>query len=213
MGLPSIGIPDSQVPAMPPPTWSKILAEARAGSADALGCLLDGFRPYLWVIAHHDIDLPMQAKVGGSDLVQESLINAYRRFDDFTGESRDELQAWLAHILRNVVANQRRRYNADRRQLSRESPLEANSSVRQRNELADGGETPSQLAGRRETGRLVRQAVAQLPAHYQEILRLRSEERRPFEEIARLIGRSPDGARMLWGRAIRKLHSLLDNAL
>lgn len=195
---------------MPTNNWESLLAEARGGSAAALGQLLDGFRPYLWVIARNEIGLPLQAKVGGSDLVQESLLKAYRRFARFEGCSRAELESWLVRILRNVIAHQRRRYRAERRHVGREVSMEGGSSVRRRNELAGPGETPSQAASSRETRQAVRRAIAQLPPHYQEVIRLRSEERRAFEEVGRIIGRTPDGTRMLWGRAVRKLQSLLD---
>src|SRR5262245_31314503 len=39
--------------AMPQLDWLSLFAQARAGSAEALGQLLDSFRAYLWVIARN----------------------------------------------------------------------------------------------------------------------------------------------------------------
>jgi RNA polymerase sigma-70 factor (ECF subfamily) len=196
---------------MTPQQWESCLAAARAGSADAIGKLLDGFRPYLWIIAQGELDPRLRAKLNGSDLVQESLLNAYRAFDRFEGDSPEALQAWLRQILRRVLDNQRRQYDAECREAEREVSLEAaDSRLRFRTALPDPGETPSQRAMSAEQRQALDRAFELLPPHYREVIRLRSEERQPFEEIARRLGRTPDAARMMWGRAIRKLQALLD---
>src|SRR4051794_10793539 len=105
---------------MTPQQWQTCLAAARAGSTEAIGTLLDGFRPYLWIIARGELGQPLQAKLSGSDLVQESLLNAYRAFGRFQGDSPQELQAWLRQILRRVIANRRREFDAERREAGRE---------------------------------------------------------------------------------------------
>jgi len=191
--------------------WQTRLAAAREGSDSALGEILDGFRPYLWIIARGEIGETLQAKVGGSDVVQESLLNAVQAFDRFRGDSPDELQAWLRKIVLRVVANRRRHFlDVDRRDMGREVPLEAGDSRLQfRNQLPDRGQTPSRYAMSGEQRQALERALKELPEHYREVIRLRSEEQRSFEEVAQRLGRTPDGARMLWGRAIRRLQSLL----
>jgi RNA polymerase sigma-70 factor, ECF subfamily len=37
----------------------------------------------------------LQAKGGGSDLVQETLLDAHKDFDRFTGRTEQEFLAWL----------------------------------------------------------------------------------------------------------------------
>jgi RNA polymerase sigma factor (sigma-70 family) len=61
-----------------------------------------------------------------------------------------------------------------------------------------------------EQRRALDRALGQLPPHYREVIRLRTEEKKSFDEVARLTGRTPDAARMAWGRAVRRLQSLLD---
>jgi RNA polymerase sigma-70 factor (ECF subfamily) len=192
--------------------WQRCLAAARAGSADELGRILDGCRPYLWVIARDEIGVPLQAKVGGSDLVQESLLAASRDFGRFEGESPDELQAWLRGILRHVISHHRRKYlSTDRRRVGREVSIDGDSGAAVREGLAVDDETPSHLIDGKEQRDRVRAALGELPPHYQEVIRLRSDERRSFEEIGRKLNRTADGARMLWGRAVRKLQSRLES--
>ena len=72
------------------------------------------------------LDADLVAKGGASDLVQETLLGAYRDFGAFHGCSRAELLAWLRKILQNNLAVHRRRYRGTRkRQLSLEIRLAA----------------------------------------------------------------------------------------
>ena len=65
-------------------------------------------------------------KGGGSDLVQDTLLGAYRDFGTFHGRSRDELLAWLRKILENNLSVFRRRYRGTRkRRVSLEVPFDA----------------------------------------------------------------------------------------
>jgi RNA polymerase sigma-70 factor (ECF subfamily) len=58
---------------------------------------------------------------------------------------------------------------------------------------------------------LLADAVSQLPPDYREVFILRTLEHVPFEEIAAKMGRSVGAARMLWARALERLHRLLEN--
>jgi RNA polymerase sigma-70 factor (ECF subfamily) len=62
----------------------------------------------------------------------------------------------------------------------------------------------------REQAQAVRQAVEQLPEDYRQVLVLRYQEGRSFEEIGRLIRRTPNAARKLWLRAIERLQHHLE---
>ena len=56
------------------------LAEARAGSQEALGKLLESFRAYLLLIAQCELDAELRAKGGASDLVQQTFLEGQRDF-------------------------------------------------------------------------------------------------------------------------------------
>ena len=66
-------------------------------------------------------------------------------------------------------------------------------------------ETPSKTARVNELQKRVADAMDKLPADYRCIIELRNFEQRTFVEIGRIMNRSPDAVRMLWGRAIRRL--------
>jgi RNA polymerase sigma-70 factor (ECF subfamily) len=53
-------------------------------------------------------------------------------------------------------------------------------------------------------------ALSHLPGHYQEVIHLRNAERKSFEEIWALMGRSSEAVRKLWVRAIEQLRAAMD---
>src|SRR5262249_36006913 len=74
------------------------LAQARRGDSQALGELLESFRPYVRVIVHALRDQRLRARVDDSDLIQDAFLEAQRSFGDFRGHSVAELAVWLRCI-------------------------------------------------------------------------------------------------------------------
>jgi RNA polymerase sigma-70 factor (ECF subfamily) len=187
------------------------LAAARDGSPHELGELFETCRNYLLMVANRELDAELQAKGGGSDLVQETFLDAQRDFGGFRGRTEADLLNWLRAILRHNLANFRRRYHAtDRRAVNREVPLD---DTRQGDELraalADDVPTPSGVAVAREEVQLLERALERLPEIYRQVIRLRHQEQRAFEDIGNRLGRSEDAARQLWVRAIAQLQKEL----
>lgn len=86
------------------PDPEQLLARARQASGEHLGTLLELYRNYLHLLARTQIDLHMQGRVDPSDLVQETLLEAYRDFGQFRGGTEAELLAWLRRILVHNLA-------------------------------------------------------------------------------------------------------------
>jgi RNA polymerase sigma-70 factor (ECF subfamily) len=149
------------------------------------------------------LDNDLRAKVGPSDLVQETFLRAKDHWRDFTGGSEEELLAWLRHILLNQVHDARRDFDTQKRQVDREvteSP----------SHLEDPAASPSAQAIAAEQQAALNEALAQLPEDYRHVIVLRNWERRSFKEIGADLGRSAEAARKLWARAIEKLQQLLE---
>ncbi len=191
-----------------------LIRDARAGSAEALGQLLESYRNLLRVLARASLDGALGAKVDASDVAQEALLKAHQRFEQFRGESEGEVVAWLKRILANNVADARRRFAANEgRDLAREQPLEAlldRSSAALGSLLAANGPTPSEDAERGERAVRLADALERLPAEYRDALILRSLQELEWGEVGRRMGRSAGAARMMWGRALRQLGRLLE---
>src|SRR5262245_805725 len=121
------------------------LPAARAGSREALGQTLDQCREYLLEVARRALGSGLRAKGGASDLVQDTFLEAQRRFGQFDGESTGQLRAWLRSLLLHKAAKLGRRYHCtQKRKLSREFPMggDGRPSLHP-SQVADWGPTPS----------------------------------------------------------------------
>jgi RNA polymerase sigma-70 factor (ECF subfamily) len=191
----------------PAPETDKLLAAARAGSAEALGKALETCRRYLLLVAERRLDPKLRAKGGASDLVQETFLEAQRDFDAFRGTSEAELLAWLSRLLLNNVGNFARRYRGtDKRDVGREVVLQADgSSSAVAPDPAADTPSPSRQAMDNEQAAALQQALARLPDDQRQAIVMRYQEGLSFEEIGRRLNRSPDAARKLWTRAMERL--------
>jgi RNA polymerase sigma-70 factor (ECF subfamily) len=70
--------------------------------------------------------------------------------------------------------------------------------------------SPSGEAMEHEQDQALQAALGRLPEDYRRVIALRHQEDLSFEEIGRLLQRSPDAARKLWARAIERLQEELE---
>lgn len=189
------------------PAWAEALHAAREnpGGLD-LEHLLDGCRAYLLLIARQEWPAELRAKESPSDLVQQTLAEAFQDFPRFEGSSQEEWQAWLRRILLHNLQNLVAHYHRERRDVTRE--IAANTD----------GSGPAPWAGRAsldptphtqlqqtEQAALLAEALAGLPNQYREVIRLRHEQDLPFAQVGQQLGCSEDAAQKLWTRAVREL--------
>jgi RNA polymerase sigma-70 factor, ECF subfamily len=178
--------------------FDRELAAAHAGLQEHLGSLLEKYRPYLLAIAMAELPDQLGGKVGASDLVQETLIRGYENFGGFEGRSPEQLTFWLRSILLNYLHNVVKAYGAEKRDVSREQPVDS--------QIAQvGPASPSQWLVAREQRERFNSALSRLPAEWRRVIQWRHRENLSFEEISRRLVKSEDTARRLWARAIRQL--------
>jgi RNA polymerase sigma-70 factor (ECF subfamily) len=191
----------------------ELLEQARAGSGQALGQLLQLYRNYLAILARMQLGRRLQGKVDDSDLIQETFLEAHRHFEQFRGTGEAELVSWLRQILAGVLANLLRRYYGTRRRdvrLERELAGELDESSQALNAgLLARHSTPSERATRREQGVLLADALQQLPEDYRDVIVLSHLEGLKFPEVARRMGRTVPSVKNLWARALGKLRRTL----
>lgn len=186
---------------------SELLEGARGGCHHALGELLQGCRQYLLLTANRLLDPHLRAKLGPSDVVQETLHDAHRDFDRFHGVSEDDLLAWLRHILLNNLADVGRRYRAAKRQVAREVSWQGIVYEEPRTVEKD---SPQANAISHEQHTALMRALDHLSGPARDVIQWRNYERCSFEEIGRRLGRSAEAARKVWVRALEQLHHHLE---
>src|SRR3954466_6039178 len=88
-------------------------------------CGLERFRSYLLLLARVRLDPMVRAKVGASDVLQQTLFEAHRDLAQFRGRNVAEQTAWLRQILARNLANVVRDLRRDKRDVAREQPMQA----------------------------------------------------------------------------------------
>lgn len=188
---------------------SELIRRARDDRSTALERLLGRYRNYLVILARAGLDGALRAKVDASDVAQDALLSAFTDFAQFRGTTEAELVAWLRRILANRLAMSVRRFRGTAaRNIERERAFVATldqSSAALADLIPAREPTPSQNARRKERGVILANALAGLERDYREVVTLRVFCHLGWDEVAGRLGRSPDAARMLWVRALRKL--------
>lgn len=183
-----------------------LLDAARGGQDDAFGKLFETFRRHLLLVAHAELPPALRGKLGASDLVQETAVDARRDFPAFRGATAEECFAWLRAILRNNVVDAVRRYGtSQKRAAALEVSLTSPAGRREGAMLEAAHGLPDGSAIRREDAGILTAAVERLSADHQTVLRLRYWEGLSFVEIGDRMGRTPDAVRKLWYRAVERL--------
>ena len=193
----------------------ELLIEARSGHRDSLGALLELYRNHLQVLAGMQLNGRLRARVNPSDLVQETFLRASCHFDDFCGDSEQELLNWLRTILRRCLLRiVQKQVLARKRTILREVALRSDGSDSfpgpsiSAGSLASRESSPSSPARRREEAAEIIERLARLPTPLREVLVLRNFEGLPFPEVARQMGRTPGATRVLWLRALDRLRQI-----
>src|SRR4051812_21221438 len=91
-------------------------------AADA-GQVLGRFRGYLRLLARVQLDPRLRAKIDPSDVVQQTLLEAYEKRGQFRGNSQAELAGWLRQMLAHNLADALRAFGQQKRDLGREQSL------------------------------------------------------------------------------------------
>ena len=192
---------------------ARLLDALRRGEPAAQAEVLVRYQPWLRILARVQLGRRLQGKFDASDIVQQTMLEAFRALPQFRGTTEAELTAWLRQVLARVLAHEVRRYQGTRqRDVDREVSFEqalADSSRRLGDMLAASGSSPSQQAARHEQELILAEVLARLPDDYREVIILRNLEGLSHEDIAEHLGRTPGAVRMLWVRALARLRQEL----
>ena len=173
-------------------------------------------RPWLKMLAERQLSDALRGKIDPSDIVQQTLVDAWRGRDGFRGHTHGERLAWLRVILTRVILrNDRDLLRTAKRGQGQEQTLQSaidRDSVRIEH-LAVGEEPgPASNADFAEQTLLLADALEKLPEDYQQVLTLRHLEGLPHTEIAARMNRTPAATRMLWVRALEALKKTYGSA-
>jgi eukaryotic-like serine/threonine-protein kinase len=85
--------------------WLERVESAKQGDRESLGWLLQHYWQPLWDQAASGLSVEMRLAGPGSDLIQETFIEAQNSLRDFRGQTPKELRAWLQTVFTNNIRN------------------------------------------------------------------------------------------------------------
>ncbi len=169
---------------------------------------LEKYRQYLRVLADMQLDPRLRAKEDQSDIVQITLVHAYRDLDGFRGNTEGELRAWLKTILTHTLINVAKKYQAQKRDFRLERSIDQQmqeSAIRIVGELPADQSSPSQNIMRQERAEKLADAMSDLLEDEYTAVMLKHVHDWKVAEIAQHMGRTPEGVAGLLRRGLKKL--------
>ena len=176
--------------------------------------VLERYRPYLRLLARLHLDPRLRGKLDPSDVVQQTLLQAFQGMTQFRGKSPGELAAWLRQILARNLAMAVRDFAREKRDIARERSLEQAidaSSSRLEAWLASEETSPSQHAIANEQALRLADALEKLPEAQREALVLQHWQGWPLAQIGEHLGRSPEAVAGLIKRGLKQMRLLLND--
>lgn len=146
------------------------------------------------------------------DLVQETLLAAFRHRKQFDGKSA--LSTWLVAILRRKIADHYRSASKSIEILddgSAELVVQFGSKGKWLRAVSSWKGSPAQLAENAEFWSVFQNCLAELPGHLAQAFQLREVMQSPVDEVGRKLGITAQNLAVRLHRARLLLRSCLDN--
>ncbi|MEZ6064634.1 MAG: sigma-70 family RNA polymerase sigma factor [Planctomycetaceae bacterium] len=180
--------------------------------------MLDRHREAVRKLVAMRMDRKMVQRVDASDVVQDVMLEASRRLGDYLAAPPMPFHLWLRSLAKDRMIDLHRRNRAQRRDVSREQPIQAaggfdRSSINLAGQLQDAGLTPAAAAIKEELEHKFWDAIDQLDEVDREVILMRHAEHLGNGEVATALGVTPAAAGMRYLRAIRRLREVLGGTL
>ncbi len=181
-----------------------LAARARSGSRSAFAELVMRYQDRIYRLA-----LRMSRDAfDAEEIAQDTFLLAYRGMSSFLGESR--FATWLYRIAINQALMRRR---AARRRPVQSLEVALPGSADRGVPAGADAEPPGfaeELVDRKQLAERVRRALAQVDETYRTALVLRDLEELPAEDVAAILGVTPEAVRQRAHRGRVQLRSLLE---
>lgn len=174
--------------------------------------LLARYRDYLRVLAEAQFDARVRRRFDASDVVQETLLKAHERLDQYRGQSEGELMAWLRVMLVNELRDLTRGQLRDKNNAQMDVELGAavdRSAVWLEGVLSKTEESPSVQLARGERATRLAAAILELPDDQRQAVILRHITGFTLVEAAARLERTEASVAGLLRRGLRNLREKL----
>lgn len=194
---------------------SELLKGVASGDPSAINLLMDRHRDAVRRMVQMRLDQAIAGRVDASDIVQDVLLEASQRMDDYIRNPVMPFHLWLRQLAKDRVIDMHRRHRvAGRRSVDREQNMasfqaDEKSAADLATLLRDTQLTPAAAIVRKEMEQRFLAALGQLDDSDREIVIMRHFEHLGNGEVAQALGLTPPAAGMRYLRAIRRLREVL----
>ena len=178
----------------------------------AFSLTLEEYRGYLKMLARSQLHAQIQGKLDASDVVQQTLLDAYRNRQQFRGQTQAEMAGWLRQILANNIGGALRAAHRPKRDLGREVSLQSaldTSSMHLEAFLAAEQSSPSMKAQKQEDMVHLANSLDQLPEDRREAVTLRLCHNWSLDQISSHLGKTKKAVAHLLQRGLSQLRELM----
>lgn len=168
-----------------------LIRRSQEGDTEAFEQIYDNF--FLPVYRYCAFRLPKEI---AEDTTADIFVKAWEKLHTYKLQKNVPFGAWLFRIARYTVIDT---YRSQRGFEEIPETLPDTDSLNRAEHRLE----------QRDTLRLVRQALDQLPKRYRDVLLLTYVSELPYSEVARVLRISEGGVRILKMRALRKLEAIL----
>jgi RNA polymerase sigma-70 factor (ECF subfamily) len=188
---------------------SQLLKRVQNGDSTARDQLFRLHRPHVSQFVAHRCPQNVRQRIDDSDVVQDVLLHAARRLDDYVERRPMPFRLWLLKTAyERLIDIKRFHIDAERRTVRREVILPEDSSQAIIFGLVNVDD-PASRSLRDEVQRKVREELQSLNPLDQQILMMRYVEEMPYDEIACILGIEAAAARKRHTRAIVRLGKIM----
>jgi len=191
----------------PPTSTYALLEKAGAGDREALSLAFGRYRGRLIVLAHFKMSPRARRLTEAEDVVQETMLRAFRDLGQFSYRTPGSFFRWLASILDHTIVD-RARYLGRERRAGEETPFRSESNP-QGPEPMDS-QTPSRLLGQSERVEQLLERLSALPEEYRQAILLAKIEGLTTAEMAERLGKPREAVALLVYRAVKRFRALTE---
>jgi len=201
-----------------PPTRTLVLVRrAQSGDRVALERILERYYERVRRIVRVRLGPRLRGALDSGDILQETLLAATHKFDDFEPRDEASLINWLAKLAEHKITDAAGYHRAQKRRIDRKVSLERTSSEsgeRFAAEPPDRAPSPAEAAARAEETRIVEECLHELPEPYRELIIQRNYVGSSWADVAAALNRpSEAAARMMHAKAMVELSKLMRRRL
>ncbi len=175
--------------------------------------LCERARPILRSVVDARLDHRLRQRVDASDVVQEAMLEAFRRLEDFKIRQPMPIQVWLREtVLQQLKIAVRRHQTAEKRSINKQISFEQSSVFLLAEQMTAVQATAAIRSEETELAVKTHQALMALPTLDREILLLRYVNGLSNVEAAVVLGVSTTVASKRHCRALVRLQHMLERS-